>query len=126
MAFCRRHHLELSKVELFSFLIANQMQFEAKEPSHGAFASLGNTLEYFMDTYPLIPTYSQRSVVQETYAGAFPKQHFFDEQRQRDSHLFSEFYKTVVWNNLWEEMSQMFADFFQIEMFQTAVAWIVK
>ena len=76
MAFCRRHHLELSKVELFSFLIANQMQFEAKEPSHGAFASLGNTLEYFMDTYPLIPTYSQRSVVQETYAGAFPKQHF--------------------------------------------------
>ena len=60
MAFCRRHHLELSKVELFSFLIANQMQFEAKEPSHRAFASLGNTLEYFMDTYPLIPTYSQR------------------------------------------------------------------
>ena len=28
MAFCRCHHLELSKVELFSFLIANQMQLD--------------------------------------------------------------------------------------------------
>ena len=75
MAFCRRHHLELSKVELFSFLIANQMQFEAKEPSHGTFASLRNALEYFVDMYPLVPTHPQRSAVDKAYACTLTQQY---------------------------------------------------
>lgn len=98
------------------------MQFEAKEPSHGTFASFSYTLEYFMDMYPLVPAYSQRCAVHETYASAFSKQYFLDEQGQRDGNLFFKFNETVVGDNLGEEMAQLPADFFQVEMFQTTVA----
>jgi hypothetical protein len=55
------------------------MQFETEEPSHGTLTPLGYTLEYFMDMYPLIPAYPQRSAVHETDACAFSQQHFLDE-----------------------------------------------
>lgn len=98
------------------------MQLETKEPSHGAFAPLGYALEYFMDMYPLVPAYPQRSAVHETDSCASPQQHLFDEHSQRDSHLFFKFNETIVGDNLGEEMAQLPADFFQVEMFQTTVA----
>ena len=90
------------EVQQFTLLIANQMQFEAKEPSHGTFASFSYTLEYFMNMYPLVLAYSQRSAVYETYARALSKQYLFDEQCQRAGHFFFKFHKTVVGNNLRE------------------------
>ena len=110
------------EVQQFAFLVTNQMQLESKELSHGTLASLGYTFEYFMNADPLVPAYSQWCAVYETYTCAFSKQYFFDEQSQRDSNLFFKFHETVVRDNLGKEMTQLLADFFQVEMFQTTVA----
>ena len=48
--FSWRYH----KVEKFSFLIANQMQLEAKEPTHRAFSSLNYAFENLMNMYSLV------------------------------------------------------------------------
>ena len=60
-------------------LVTYQMQLKAKEPSHGALASLRNALEYLVDMYPLVPAYSKGSAVHETYASTFSEQHLLDE-----------------------------------------------
>ena len=102
------------------------MQLEAEELSHGAFPSLGDAFEHFMDMYPPIPADPQESAVHETYACAFPKQHLFDEQCQRHGHLSFKFHETVIGYNLWKEMAQMAADLLQIEMFQTTVLRVME
>ena len=58
----------------------------------------------------------------KTYACAFSKQHLLDEKGKRECHLFLKFYKTVVRDNIREQMTHVLADFLQIEMLQTAVA----
>lgn len=60
-------------------LVTYQMQLEAKEPPHGALASLRNALEHLVDMYPLVPAYSKGSAVHETYASTFSEQHLLDE-----------------------------------------------
>lgn len=46
-----------------ALLVAGQIRLEAKEPSHGTFASLYNALKHFMDMCPLVPAFSQGSAV---------------------------------------------------------------
>ena len=60
-------------------LVTYQMQLEAKEPPHGALASLRNALEHLVDMYPLVPAYSKGSAVHETYTSTFSEQHLLDE-----------------------------------------------
>ena len=67
------------KVQQLTPLVTYQMQLEAKEPSHGALASLRNALEHLVDMYPLVPAYSKGSAVHETYASTFSEQHLLDE-----------------------------------------------
>ena len=67
------------KVQQLTPLVTYQMQLKAKEPSHGALASLRNALEYLVDMYPLVPAYSKGSAVHETYASTFSEQHLLDE-----------------------------------------------
>lgn len=74
----------------------------------------------------LVLAYPQWGTVNETDACALAQKHLLDEQSQRDSHFFFQFNKAVIRNNLWEEMSHMLADLFQIKMFQTTITRVMK
>ena len=63
--------LRRSLSETLSFLIANQMQFESEEPTHGALSSLGYTLENLVNMYSLVLADTQWCAVNKTYARAF-------------------------------------------------------
>ena len=80
----------------FPLFVTNQMQLEAKEPSHGTLASLRNAPEHLVDMYPLVPAHSKGSAVHETYACTFPKQYLLDEQSQRYGNFLFKFHETVV------------------------------
>ena len=68
------------KVEKFSFLIANQMQLEAKEPTHRAFSSLSYAFENLMNMYSLVFADTQWCAVNEACARAFAQQDLLDKQ----------------------------------------------
>ena len=68
------------KVEKFSFLIANQMQLEAKEPTHRAFPSLGYAFENFVNMYSLVFADKQWCAVDEAYTPTFAQQDLLDKQ----------------------------------------------
>ena len=68
------------KVEKFSFLVTNQVQFETEEPTHGAFSSLGYTFENLVNMYSLVFADSQWCAVNEAYAHAFAQQDLLDKQ----------------------------------------------
>ena len=84
------------EVEQLTLFVTNQMQLEAKEPSHETLASLCNALEHLVDMYPLVPAYPKGSAVHETYACTFPKQYLLDEQSQRYGNFLFKFHETVV------------------------------
>ena len=88
----RRYH----KVEQFTFLVAYQVKFEPKEPTHEAFASLCDTLESLVNTDSLILAYSQRSAVDKTDTCTLAKQDFLDELYQWDGNLPFQFNETIV------------------------------
>ena len=67
------------KVQQLTPLVTCQMQLKAKEPSHGALASLRNALEHIVEMYSLVPTYSKGSSVHETYADTLSEQYPLDE-----------------------------------------------
>ena len=52
-----------NEVQQLPFFITNQMKFEAEEPSHGAFASLGYSLESLVYVYTLVTAYPKRCAV---------------------------------------------------------------
>ena len=68
------------KVEKFSFLIANQMQLEAKEPTHRTFSSLSYAFENLMNMYSLVFADTQWCAVNEACARAFAQQDLLDKQ----------------------------------------------
>ena len=84
------------EVEQLTLFVTNQMQPEAKEPSHGTLASLRNAPEHLVDMYPLVPAHSKGSAVHETYACTFPKQYLLDEQSKRYGNFLFKFHETVV------------------------------
>ena len=72
----QRYH----KVEKFSFLIANQMQFETEKPTHRAFSSLSYAFENLVDMYSLVFADTQWCAVNEAYTCAFTQQDLLDKQ----------------------------------------------
>ena len=68
------------KVEKFSFLITNQMQYETEEPIHGAFSSLGYSFENFVNMYSLVFADLQWCTVHKAYARAFAPEDLLDKQ----------------------------------------------
>lgn len=56
-------------MENFPFVIDDQVQFEAEEPSHGTFSMFYKSLKSFMNQYALVSAYAQRSGIQETNSG---------------------------------------------------------
>ena len=114
------------ETEQLAFLITDKVKLESKEPSHRAFASLRNPLEGLVAVYPLVLADPQWRAVNETDTGTFAKQHLLDEQRKRNSNLFLQFHKTVVGNNLREQVTQVLRDILQIEMLQATIAGIME
>ena len=114
------------ETEQLAFLITDKVELESKEPSHGAFASLCNTLEGLVDVDPLVLADPQRCAIHEADAGTFSKQHLLDEQGKRNGNLFLQFHKTVVGNQLWKQVTQVLRDILQIEMLQATVAGIME
>ena len=68
------------KVEKFSFLIANQMQHEAKEPTHRTFSSLSYAFENLMNMYSLVFADTQWCAINKAYTRAFAQQNLLDKQ----------------------------------------------
>ena len=74
----------------------------------------------------LIPAHPERRAVHKADACAFAKQHLFDEQGQRDCHLFLQFHKTIIGHHFGEKMAKTLAHMLQIEMLQATVAGVVE
>lgn len=72
--------LRRSLSETLSFLIANQMQFESEEPTHGALSSLGYTLENLVNMYSLVLADTQWCAINEAYARTFAQKNLLDKQ----------------------------------------------
>ena len=114
------------ETEQLAFLVTDKVEFESKEPSHGAFASLRNPLESLVDVDALVLADPQRRAIHETDASTFAKQHLLDEQGKRNGNIFLLLHKTVVGNKFWEQVTQVLRNMLHIEMLQAAIAGIVK
>ena len=84
------------EVEKFSFLIANQVQLETEEPTHGAFSSLGYAFENLVNVYSLVSAYAEWCTVNKADTRAFTQKDLLDEQSQENSDFSFQFYKTGV------------------------------
>ena len=51
------------EIKQFPAFVAYQVELEAEEPSHGAFASPGNAFESLVNMDPLVFAYSQRGLL---------------------------------------------------------------
>ena len=65
------------EVQEFPLFAADQMQFEAVEPSHRTLPPLGESLEYLVGADALVPAHAQGGAVHETDAVQAPMQHLF-------------------------------------------------
>ena len=97
------------------------MQLEAIEPSHRAFASLGDAPEGLVLEYSLVLAHSQRGAVDETYAGAFAHQHTLYKDGQLHNGASFQFNESVVRHRFRKQMAHIFAHILKIEMLQATV-----
>ena len=110
------------EVQQLTFLITNQMKFEAEEPSHGAFAPLGYSLESLVYVYTLVTAYPKRCAVYKTDSRALTQKNLLDKYGQRYGHLMLKFDKAVIGDYLWEQMPQVLTYMLQVKMLQAAIA----
>ena len=118
----RREH----KIENLTFVIDYQMQLESEEPSHGAFAPLGKSIESLVNEYALVTAYTQRGGIHEADASACTKQRLLDENGQRKQDLLLQLHETVVGNKFREQMGQMFSDILLVIMLEASETTGVK
>ena len=84
------------------------------------------THECLMNMHPLIPADTQRGAAHETYTCTFAKKDLFDEYGKRYDDYSFQLHKMAIRHYFWKKMMQMLTYFLQIEILQTAVAWIMK
>jgi hypothetical protein len=58
------------------------VKFESKEPTHGTFTSLSDSLENLVDMYSLVSANTKRSTVQ-TDSSTFSEKHLLDKQGKK-------------------------------------------
>ena len=121
-------HITLSdhEIQYLSFVIADQVQFESIELSHGAFAPLGNPLENLVYVYSLVAAHTQKCAVNETHAFAFPQKTLIYENNTWYNHWFLQFSKAVEGYSLWKEVSVFAAYLFHIEVFKAFMVGTVE
>lgn len=114
------------KIQEFSAFVACQMKLESEKLAYGTLASLCYFLERLMDMDSLVPTYPQRSTVNEADACTLAQKYLLDEQGQWNGYFLFQFNKTVMGNDLGKEMSHMPTDLFHIEMLQTTESRVME
>ncbi len=114
------------EVQQLAPLIADEVQLEAEEPAHGAFASLGYALERPVDMDALILAHPERGAVNEADARAFAQEHLLDEQRQGNGDLPLQLDEAVIGHQAGEQVAEMLRDMLQIEVLQASVAGAVE
>lgn len=86
------------EVQEFPLFAADQMQFEAVEPSHRTLPPLGESLEYLVGADALVPAHAQGGAVHETDARAGSHAASIHEQDEGDHHLTLQLDEAVVGN----------------------------
>lgn len=86
------------EVQEFPLFAADQMQFEAVEPSHRTLPPLGESLEYLVEADALVPAHAQGGTVHETDARAGSHAASIHEQDEGDHHLTLQLDEAVVGN----------------------------
>ena len=118
----RREH----EVDDFAHLVTDDVQLEAKEPSHRALASLRNALEGLVLEDALVLAHPQRGAVDETDASALAHQNGLDEHSKFDYRPLLQLNETVVGHGLREQVPHVLAHIIQIEVLQASVTGIVE
>lgn len=110
------------EVQEFSFFVANEVQFEAVEPSHRALAPLGESLEYLVEADALVPAHAQGGAVHETDARAGSHAASIHEQDEGDHHLTLQLDEAVVGNEPREQIRHIPAYLIQVEVFKAFIS----
>ena len=110
------------KVQEVSLLVADEMQFEAVEPSHRALATLGKPFEHLVDMDSLIPADAQRRAVHETDSGAAAHAAPLHEQDEGNCHFLLQLYEAVVGYGIGKQVLHVLANLINIEVFQAFVS----
>ena len=113
------------EIDNLAFLIAYQMQLETEEPSHGAFASLCQSLEGPVLQYALVAAHAKRRAVYETDASALAHQHCLDEDDQLDHSDFLQLHKTIIRDHFREQVAHIITNML-VEMFQASETGAVE
>ena len=114
------------EVQQSSLLVANQMELEDIEAAHGALPTLGKPLEDFVKMDALVPTDTQGGTVHETDPSAASHAALLYEQDERNGHLPLQFYEAVIGNSLGKQVRHIYANFTQVEVFQTFISTQVE
>jgi hypothetical protein len=77
--FYRPHGLGYTKVQQFTFGIANQVKFESVEPAQGTFTHFGQVPEYFVAFDAFVVTYGYLGGIYKGYAGTLSKTNQFQK-----------------------------------------------
>ena len=104
------------EVQQLTFLITDQMKFEAEEPSHGAFASLGYSFESLVYVYTLVAAYPKWCAVHKADSRALALKHLLIKYCQRFGHLMLKFDKTVIGDYFGEQMPQVLTHMLQVKI----------
>lgn len=95
------------EIDNLAFIVAYQMELEAEEPVHGAFASLCQPLECPVLQYALVAAYAKQRAAYETDAGSPAHRHSLDEDNHCD---FLQLHKTIVRNHSWKQEAHLIAN----------------
>ena len=109
------------EVQEFPLFAADQMQFEAVEPSHRTLPPLGESLEYLVEMDALVPAHAQGGAVHETDARAGSHAASIHEQDEGD-HLTLQLDEAVVGNEPREQIRHIPAYLIQVEVFKAFIS----
>ena len=110
------------EVQEFPLFAADQMQFEAVEPSHRTLPPLGESLEYLVEADALVPAHAQGGAVHETDARAGSHAASIHEQDERNHHLTLQLDEAVVGNERQEQIRHIPAYLIQVEVFKAFIS----
>lgn len=114
------------EVQQVSFLVADQVEFEAIKPSHRALSTLGETFEDFVEMDALVPANAQRGAVHEADARTGSHAALLHEQDERDGNLPLQFNEAVIGKGMREQVRHILANFIQVKVFQTFISTQVE
>lgn len=118
----RRDH-EVQEVSLF---VANEVQFEAVEPSHRALAPLGKSLENPVEMDALVLADAQSRTIDKADPRAAAQAALLDEQDERYSNLSLQFNEAIVGDGVRKQVGHILVNFIQVKVFQTFIAHQMK